>query len=138
MPGELLPRSFTAAMMGAAMADVPGVAVDMAPVHSPVAPVTKGIGAPNLIVRAPHEHTPRPCGEAALQGTDLVFWTADAVMNLVGNAAIAMRPEAEDAAGLACRHQSIPDGWTHATHRPRPPFARPLSCMPRPESQVSA
>lgn len=78
MSRKLLPVSITAALMGGtAMADVPNVAVDIAPVHSLVARVMEGVGTPNLIVQtgaSPHEYNLRPSEAAALQNADLVFW----------------------------------------------------------------
>ena len=64
-------------MAGTALADVPDVAVDIAPVHSLVARVMEGIGTPDLIVApgaTPHEYSLRPSEAAALQEADLVFW----------------------------------------------------------------
>ncbi|MFK7764598.1 MAG: zinc ABC transporter substrate-binding protein [Roseobacter sp.] len=65
---------------GAAVADVPVVAVDIAPVHSLVARVMKDVGDPLLIVKAgasPHEYSLRPSEAAALQDADLVFWMGE-------------------------------------------------------------
>ena len=62
---------------GAAHAEVPRVAADIAPVHSLVARVMNGIGSPALIVQpgaSPHEYALRPSEAAALQAADLVFW----------------------------------------------------------------
>ena len=57
---KLLTLSLTAALMGGtAFADVPQVAVDIAPVHSLVARVMDGVGTPDLIVQpgaSPHEY----------------------------------------------------------------------------------
>lgn len=70
--------SASAALMGgAAMADVPRVATDIAPVHSLAARVMEGVGAPDLIVQpgaSPHEYSLRPSEASALQEADLVFW----------------------------------------------------------------
>ena len=47
--------SFTSALVlsaGIASADVPKVAVDIAPVHSLVSKVMNGLGKPNLIIQA--------------------------------------------------------------------------------------
>ncbi|MFY2825347.1 zinc ABC transporter substrate-binding protein [Ruegeria sp. MALMAid1280] len=78
MSRKLLPVSISAALIGGtAMADVPNVAVDIAPVHSLVARVMEGVGTPDLIVppgASPHEYNLRPSEAAALQEADLVFW----------------------------------------------------------------
>ncbi len=58
-------------------ADVPKVATDIAPVHSLVAMVMRGLGTPDLIVDAgagPHGGSMRPSQARALQGADLVIW----------------------------------------------------------------
>ena len=59
MSRKLFALSLTATLMGgAAYADTPQVAVDIAPVHSLVARVMAGIGEPDLIIQpgaSPHE-----------------------------------------------------------------------------------
>ena len=64
MSRKLLPVSVAATLMGGtALADVPNVAVDIAPVHSLVARVMEGVGTPHLIVQpgaSPHEYNLRP------------------------------------------------------------------------------
>lgn len=81
MSRNLFPLSLTATLMaGTAMADVPRVAVDIAPVHSLVARVMQGVGEPSLIVQpgaSPHEYNLRPSEAAALQDADIVFWVGE-------------------------------------------------------------
>jgi zinc transport system substrate-binding protein len=88
---------------GTAMADVPRVAVDIAPVHSLVARVMEGVGTPDLIVppgASPHEYSLRPSEAAALQeadivvwmGEDLTPWMEDAVETLAEDAAVTTLP----------------------------------------------
>lgn len=78
---KLLRMSITAALLGGtAFADVPKVAVDIAPVHSLVARVMEGVGTPDLIVSpgaSPHEYNLRPSEAAALQEANLVFWIGE-------------------------------------------------------------
>lgn len=60
-----------------AQADVPSVVTDIPPVHSLVARVMAGLGAPDLIIRAgasPHSYSLRPSEAAALERADLVVW----------------------------------------------------------------
>ncbi len=67
-------------MSGVAMADVPSVAVDIAPVHSLVARVMEGVGTPNLILppgASPHEYSLRPSEATALQDADIVVWLGE-------------------------------------------------------------
>lgn len=81
MSRKLVTVSITAALMGGtAMAEVPNVAVDIAPVHSLVARVMDGVGTPDLIIppgASPHEYNLRPSEASALQEADLVFWIGD-------------------------------------------------------------
>ncbi len=90
MSRKLVPISVGAALMSStAMADVPSVAVDIAPVHSLVARVMDGVGVPNLIVQtgaSPHEYNLRPSEAAALQSADLVFWMGEGLTPWLGNA----------------------------------------------------
>ena len=72
----------SALVLGAnfAVADVPKVAVDIAPVHSLVSKVMNGLGKPNLIIPAeasPHEYQLRPSEAKALQEAKLVFWIGE-------------------------------------------------------------
>ena len=80
MSRPLLPVSLAAALIGStALAEVPSVAVDIAPVHSLVARVMEGVGTPNLIMQpgaSPHEYALRPSEARALQEADLVFWVS--------------------------------------------------------------
>ena len=73
-----LPMIMSAILWGSVtMADAPRVATDIAPVHSLVAQVMEGVGAPDLIVRpdaSPHGYAMRPSEAAALAEADLVVW----------------------------------------------------------------
>ncbi|MDE0521290.1 MAG: zinc ABC transporter substrate-binding protein [Boseongicola sp.] len=128
MSRKLLPLSFAAATAGGtAMADVPSVAVDIAPVHSLVARVMEGVGSPNLIVQpgaSPHEYSLRPSEAAALQNADLVFWMgedltpwmADALKNLAGDAAITTLLEADVTILLDFREGALFEAHAHDEH----------------------
>ncbi|WP_109311168.1 zinc ABC transporter substrate-binding protein [Ruegeria sp. AU67] len=125
MSRKLLPVSITAALMGGtAMADVPNVAVDIAPVHSLVARVMEGVGAPNLIVQAgasPHEYNLRPSEAAALQKADLVFWMGEdltpwmegAVENLANGATVTPLLEADGTVLLNFRKDALFEAHDH-------------------------
>ncbi len=73
--------SATATLLsGAAFAEVPRVATDIAPVHSLVARVMDGLGAPDLVIAqgaSPHEYSLRPSEARALQEADIVFWIGE-------------------------------------------------------------
>ena len=58
----------------------PQVATDIAPVHSLVARVMEGVGAPALIVppgASPHGYSMRPSEAAALNSAEVVFWMGE-------------------------------------------------------------
>ena len=66
----------------AAIADVPRVATDIAPVHSLVAQIMQGLGEPSLIVQpgaSPHGYSMRPSEARALDQADLVIWVGEAL-----------------------------------------------------------
>ncbi|MGX9416744.1 zinc ABC transporter substrate-binding protein [Vibrio sp. WJH972] len=63
-----------------AYAQVPRVAVDIAPLHSLVAQVMNGVGEPNLLIRpeaSPHEYNLRPSEAKALSDANIVFWIGE-------------------------------------------------------------
>lgn len=65
-----------------AMADVPKVAVDIAPVHSIVSAVMGDLGTPDLVIPAgasPHNHALRPSEARALDQADVVVWMGHAL-----------------------------------------------------------
>ena len=90
MSRKLLTLSISAVLMGGtAMADVPNVAVDIAPVHSLVARIMEGVGTPELIVppgASPHAYNLRPSEAAAVQEADLVFWMGEDLSPWMGDA----------------------------------------------------
>ncbi|TNF17739.1 MAG: zinc transporter [Rhodobacteraceae bacterium] len=60
-----------------ALAEVPRVATDIAPVHGLAAQVMEGLGTPDLIVppdASPHDFALRPSQARALQDAGLVIW----------------------------------------------------------------
>lgn len=67
---------------GMVMADVPRVAVDIAPVHGLVARVMQGVGTPDLVIApgaSPHGYSMRPSEALALERADAVFWMGEAL-----------------------------------------------------------
>ncbi|MDF1773681.1 MAG: zinc ABC transporter substrate-binding protein [Pseudophaeobacter sp. bin_em_oilr2.035] len=67
---------------GMALAEVPRVAVDIAPVHGLVARVMQGVGEPDLVVppgASPHGYAMRPSEALALDRADAVFWIGEAL-----------------------------------------------------------
>lgn len=112
---------------GTAMADVPNVAVDIAPVHSLVARVMQGVGEPSLIVppgASPHEYSLRPSEASALQEADLVFWVSpdltpwleDAIETLASNATVTELLEADGTTELPFREGALFEAHDHGDH----------------------
>lgn len=63
-----------------ALAEVPHVVTDIAPVHSLVARVMQGVGEPILLVEpgaSPHGYALRPSKAVALDRADAVFWIGE-------------------------------------------------------------
>lgn len=128
MSRKLLPVSITAALMGGtALADVPNVAVDIAPVHSLVARVMDGVGDPDLIVPAgasPHEYSLRPSEASALQEADLVFWMGEdltpwmegAVETLADGATVTTLLESDGTVLLDFRESALFEAHDHGDH----------------------
>jgi len=111
-------------LAGTALADVPKVAVDITPVHSLVARVMQGVGAPSLIVApgaSPHEYNLRPSEAQALQSADLVFWVGpdltpwleDAIETLSGDATVVALMEADGTMELAMRENALFEPHQH-------------------------
>ncbi|SHK88726.1 zinc transport system substrate-binding protein [Roseovarius marisflavi] len=114
-----------------ALAEVPRVAVDVAPVHSLVARVMQGVGAPALIVRpgaSPHGYAMRPSEATALEEADLVIWVGEAltpwldggIENLASRARVVELLGAEETRVLDLREGVVfgaaQDGETPAAH----------------------
>ena len=85
-------------LLGApALADVPRVAVDIAPVHALVAKVMAGVGAPDLVVppgASPHGYALRPSEAAVLQGADLVIWVGPGLTPWLADPLDTLAPDA--------------------------------------------
>ena len=80
-----------------ALADVPRVAVDIAPVHALVAQVMSGVGVPDLVLpptASPHAHALRPSEAAALQGADLMVWVGPELTPWLADPLGALAPNA--------------------------------------------
>lgn len=128
MSRKLLALSLTATLMGGtAFAEVPQVAVDIAPVHSLVARAMEGVGTPDLIVQpgaSPHEYSLRPSEAAALQNADLIFWIgsdltpwlADTIETLAPDAAVTALLEADGTNELEFREGALFEAHDHDGH----------------------
>lgn len=128
MSRKLLTFSLSATLMGGvAIADVPKVAIDIAPVHSLVARVMEGVGTPDLVIQpgaSPHEYSLRPSEARALQDADLVFWIgpdltpwlADTLETLASDAAVTELLEASGTVELAVRESVLFEAHDHDDH----------------------
>ena len=128
MSRKLLILSLTTALSGGlASAEVPQVAVDIAPVHSLVTRVMDGVGAPNLVIQvgaSPHEYNLRPSEAQALQDANLVFWIgsdltpwlADAIQTLAPNASTTALLESEGTIELEFRESALFEAHAHDDH----------------------
>lgn len=70
----------TLAIASQTYAQVPKVAVDIAPLHSLVTQVMDGVGEPDLLIRpeaSPHDYHLRPSEAKALSQADVVFWIGE-------------------------------------------------------------
>jgi len=128
MSRKLFALSLTATLMGgAAYAETPQVAVDIAPVHSLVARVMDGIGKPDLIIQpgaSPHEYSLRPSEASALQAADLVFWIGpdltpwltDTIGTLAPDAVVTELMEADGTIELEFREGALFEAHDHDDH----------------------
>ncbi len=81
-----------------ALTEAPKVVVDIAPVHSLVSVVMKGIGEPTLIIPAnasPHDYTLRPSAAKALQNADIIFWMGSSLTPWLDRATTTLMKDAQ-------------------------------------------
>lgn len=114
----------TCLIAGTALAEVPRVVVDIAPVHSLVARVMEGVGTPDLIVQpggSPHEYALRPSDASALQEADVVVWVSpdlspwmgNAIETLAGSAVVVALLEADGTVELERREGALFEAHIH-------------------------
>lgn len=125
MSRSLLAATMTGVLLTTtALAEVPRVAADIAPVHSLVARVMEGVGAPDLIVQpggSPHEYALRPSEASALQEADVVFWIGsrlspwlgEAVGTLAADAAVVELLKADGTITLDSRRTALFEKHVH-------------------------
>ena len=123
-----LPSTLAATLLGTtAMADVPSVAVDIAPVHSLVARVMEGVGVPDLIIppgASPHEYNLKPSEAQALQEADVVFWLGeeltpwlkDAIDTLAARASVTAVLDTDGTVVLDFRDDALFEAHDHDEH----------------------
>lgn len=102
----------------AAMADVPSVATDIAPIQSLAAKVMAGVGTPDLILppgASPHGYSLRPSEAAALDRADVVFvqgggltpWLDGAIETLAADARVVEMIEVAGTTRLEYREGAV-------------------------------
>ncbi|WP_299260583.1 zinc ABC transporter substrate-binding protein [uncultured Kushneria sp.] len=102
----LLPLLFAPSL---ALADVPRVAVDIAPIHSLAAQVMGDLGTPEMVMppgASPHGYSMRPSEASTLDSADVVFWVGPALTPWLANSINTLAGDAEsvvllDAPGTA-------------------------------------
>lgn len=113
-----------ALLPGAAWAEAPRVAADIAPVHSLVARVMEGVGEPDLLVRpgvSEHDYALRPSEARALEGAEVVVWMGPgltpwlegAIGTLAGGAEVVSLMEAEGTVTLPTRDDPLFETHDH-------------------------
>ena len=113
--------------VGICRADVPSVAVDIAPVHSLVAQVMGNLGKPALVVSpgaSPHGYSLRPSEAKALQDADIVFWVSagltpwltDSIDTLASDATSIELLEVDGVNQLSFRESALFEAHDHEEH----------------------
>ena len=125
MSRKLFSISAVATLLGSsAIADVPNVSVDNAPLHSLVASVMNGVGVPSLIIppgSSPHDHQLRPSEAKAMQDANIVFWMGEeltpwmenAVKTLSSNASVTTFLENDKTSLLEFREGALFEAHDH-------------------------
>ena len=128
MSRKLLSYTAIGLILGStAIADVPKVAVDIAPVHSLVSRVMEGVGSPKLIIPAgasPHEYSLRPSEAKSLQDADMVIWMGEdlapwmenSIETLSKNAEVITLLEESDTKLLDFREGALFEEHDHGDH----------------------
>lgn len=102
-----------------AQAEPPDVVTDILPVHSLVAAVMDGLGAPKLLIdgsTSPHDFAMRPSQAAALQNADIVIWMGEELTPSIGRAVANLSGDAH-----ALKLLDV-DGTTQLEYREGPLF----------------
>lgn len=99
VPVKVKPLLLVLALAAArpALAAPPQVATDIPPVHSLVARVMLGVGAPDLILppgASPHGYSMRPSEARTLANADVVVWMGPALTPWLGRAIDTLAPDA--------------------------------------------
>lgn len=85
------------ALAAPAVAEVPRVVTDIAPVHSLVAEVMEGVSTPDLLIEpgaSPHHYALKPSEAQMLSEADVVFWMGEADSPWLGETLETLAPDA--------------------------------------------
>lgn len=120
---RLVPTTGLATLLasGAALAEVPRIATDIAPVHSLVARVMDGLGEPAMIVQpgaSPHGYAMRPSEARAVESADAIFWIGPELEPWLKDAIANLAPEAETVELLDAPATQVLEFRTGATFAP--------------------
>lgn len=110
-----------ASIVATPAAAAPHVAVDVAPVHSLVAAVMAGVGAPDLILTpgsSPHDHALRPSEARALETADLTVWVGPALTPWLAGPLEALGGTAPQVELMALEGMTLLPARTGATFEP--------------------
>ncbi|MHA7878972.1 MAG: zinc ABC transporter substrate-binding protein [Saccharospirillum sp.] len=108
-------------------ASAPRVAVDIAPLHSVVTQVMKGVGEPELLIQpeaSPHSYSLRPSEAEALAEAQVVFWISgeltpwleNSLENLAGSANRVEMLELSETVKYGFREGATFEAHTHGDH----------------------
>ena len=119
-----------------AAAETPRVVVSILPVHSLVAAVMEGLGAPHLLIRggaSPHDASLRPSDARALSAADLVIWVGPGLETFLEKSLAALAGAARvialtEASGL--RRLGLRPGGAFEPYGAEPSVAEPGGAEP--------
>lgn len=120
MPGSRLLSAAAILLAGPALAEVPRVVTDIAPVHALAAGVMGELGTPDLLIepgQSPHGHVLRPSEARALDQADVVFWVGPELTPQLGETVAALTEGARSLALIDA------EGVTRLPFREGPVFA---------------
>ncbi|MDP6388992.1 MAG: zinc ABC transporter substrate-binding protein [Alphaproteobacteria bacterium] len=104
---------------GAAQAEPPRVVVSIKPIHSLVAGVMQGVGAPTLLISgagSPHSYALRPSEARALGNADIIFWVGPGMEDFLAKPLATLSGGAVAVALATTPGIEVPNGGEHDMH----------------------
>lgn len=105
--------------IGAARAEPPRVVASINPIHSLVAGVMRGVGAPTLLLRgagSPHGYALRPSDARALGNADIIFWVGPGMEDFLAKPLATLSGGAKAVALSTTPYVELPNGGEHDLH----------------------